>query len=269
MVSNNYRLSDYASCSLDRVLSIVEDIDPRVTVGLTIRDYQDYTLRELSDYLEQVDRLFGRLAIGNLRSYSRSKRGLYVMSIHRAESFELFLQVINVLQDGSAAFLIGLLLAKLPKIIEALPKAYKTIEEARLIRMQRQEKEIGIQKSRQVSTHSLVEMTNAIENSVDVVGQKKIVQILKEVEVYQNLDEETHLEVAAAIHSAVLAELKTRRPKLVKAFIFNSLYLEKVVLEVRPERFDPASGDPRIRNGLAAHIEIKVEPLPRDGDESM
>lgn len=125
-------------------------------------------VRDLSAYLGFIDRVYGRLVSQELRSYAQlPTEQIEVMEI-KSGSWEMIFQEILINADKvSAAVILGLILKYLPDVIQSLAGAYKDIQEAHLIQLQRQklikelEKEAGLE---QLNTSEREQLAAQIES---------------------------------------------------------------------------------------------------------
>lgn len=99
----------------------------------------DLNLRDLSGYLELIDRVYGRLIADGLRSYAQLPSEQIRITAVRSGSFEMVFQEMLLNMDKvSATVLIGLLLKYLPAAVESLSAAYKDYQEAQLTKLRRE-----------------------------------------------------------------------------------------------------------------------------------
>ena len=236
-----HRLSKRTLSSINRILSPTPQTNSEVIIGMTISDNQGYSLRELSDYLEQVDRFFGRLTMGNLRKYSRGENGLYVRSIRPANSFEILLNCINAARDMGFIIPLGVLLQNLPALIKVVPEALNSFEDYLLKRDERlakreERKSIAsdVGSLKQLPAPTLEEAAQVLEKAIVTLSLEQVMEILENSNVYENFDEETKSDIASAIHSAISAEQSVNPRGITKAFIFNSRYSQEITITVEP-----------------------------------
>jgi len=107
-------------------------------IELSIRiDDRDIALRDMSAFLELVDRTYGRLSEKGLQSYARKEHGHLKVQELRKGSWELILQ--EAISSGySHALILAYLAVKyLPSAIESLANSYNQVEQGRLARQQR------------------------------------------------------------------------------------------------------------------------------------
>lgn len=244
-------ISNQARGVIEKLLELREEHDPRISLKITLKDSQGFALKEFANYLDQIDRFYGRLAVGSLRSYSRSDRRLRFDTVYPAGSFEVVVDIIDALKGGSATLLLAWLLAILPKIAEAIPKAYKTIEEAKLIREERRQIEIETARARDQGQHP------ADQKGEVLADQAKIGQSLRDIDFYDQLDEDTRKEIRAILAAAVIKEFRVNSSGAKKAYVYNGIHLERIVLVVRP---GPNATEPGARtiSGEIMRIEIPV-----------
>lgn len=96
-------------------------------------------VRDLSAYMAFMDRVYGRLVSGELRRYAQLPSEQIEISEIKSGSWEMIFQELMINVDKvSATILLGLVLKYLPDVIHSLSGAYKDIQEARLIQLQRE-----------------------------------------------------------------------------------------------------------------------------------
>ena len=96
-------------------------------------------VRDLSGYLEFIDRAYGRLVSEEFRSYAQRPTEQIQVTEFRPGSVEMIFQEVLANADKvSSTILVGILLKYLPAAIESLAAAFKDFEEARLIRLRRE-----------------------------------------------------------------------------------------------------------------------------------
>lgn len=262
MASDLLVVSEDTGRQIDEAISLDSEIDPSIQLGLTLQDYTEFPLRDLAVYLEQIDRFFGRLSTGSLRSYSQKKEGLRFETAYQTESWELLVDVANTIENGKYILLLGWLLARLPNIIEAIPNAVKTFEEARLLRERRNQIEArGAEKNRERTGEA-----SSVEDTLAQSDYEAVSQSLSEIEVYNNLDDQATTEINASLLGTLIKELVVNKRKLKSAAGYNVVHLEEVELTVRPGTFDPQSDDPRLRQPTLLQVQIPVVE-EQNGDE--
>jgi hypothetical protein len=100
----------------------------------------DLNVREMAGYLGFIDRVYGRLISGGLRSYARRPDEQIQVTEFRAGSLEMIFQELMANADAvSATIIVGLILKYLPDVIESLASAYKDVQEGRLMSLQREQ----------------------------------------------------------------------------------------------------------------------------------
>jgi len=110
----------------------------QVQLEVQVED-SEVNVRDLAAYLGLMDRVYGRLVSGELRRYAQMPAEQIEVSQFKTGSWEMIFQelVVNV-DKVSATILLGLVLKYLPDVIHSLSGAYKDIQEARLMQLQRE-----------------------------------------------------------------------------------------------------------------------------------
>ena len=102
-------------------------------------DDKDIPTRDFAEYLSLVDRLYGRLSGAGFMSYSHREWGrLNISEINRGSLQTVFQFAYDHLDT---AIIIFVFLKGLPRFLKVSAEAYKTYEEGRLARADRQHKE--------------------------------------------------------------------------------------------------------------------------------
>jgi len=98
---------------------------------------EDLTIRELSAFLDLIDRIYGRLSEKGLPSYARKEHGHLKINKLQKGSWELLLQ--EVISSPYSHTLIVILLAVkyLPPAVQSIATAYNQVEQGRLARANR------------------------------------------------------------------------------------------------------------------------------------
>ncbi|HOY70358.1 MAG TPA: hypothetical protein PL131_06645 [Methylotenera sp.] len=138
---------------------------------------QDLTIRDLSAFLDFIDRIYGRLSEKGLRSYANSEHGHLRISELRKGSWELLLE--EAITSGYSHALVIILIAVkyLPPAVESFANAYSQIEQGRLASANR----------RRITK----EMKQ--DNQLAVLGQARINQLSMLLEyLYQKEDEKLY-----------------------------------------------------------------------------
>lgn len=113
--------------------------DAALALGISFSETA-LNVRDMAGYLEFIDRVYGRIVADSLRSYAQRPDEQIKVSAFRSGSLEMvFQEVLANMDTVSATILIGLMLKYLPAAIESLAAAYKDYEEARLIRLLREQ----------------------------------------------------------------------------------------------------------------------------------
>ena len=116
-----------------RNLFIPENTPRNSCLELSIKiSDQDLTVRDLSAFLDFIDRIYGRLSEKGIRSYANSEYGHLKISEMKKGSWELLLE--EVITNGYAHILAIILIAVkyLPPAVESFANAYNQIEQGRL-----------------------------------------------------------------------------------------------------------------------------------------
>lgn len=256
MTPNLFVIDNQTGSQLDSALDLDPEISPQVKLTLTLRDdtYQHFTLKDLTVYLEYLDRTFGLLSTGNLRSYSHKKHTLRFRTARASRSWELVLDVFQSAENGKYVLLLAWFIARLPNIIEAIPKALKIFEEAKLTREKREQLENSSAADQRLNDAS----TSTVEDAVAEADQKELSNNLKEIEVYQQLTDDAKLDITASLLATLLKEHFTRKHKFKKAFTYNGVHLENVELTVSPATVDRGSSDERLRKHVLHRINLPI-----------
>lgn len=127
---------------------IPHDAEEGTTIELSIRvEDKNLPVRDLSAFLEFIDRIYGRLSPKGLQSYSRRNfRQLEINKI-REGSWELIFEGIISKHHQQAELLVIIWLAikYLPAAIKSTSSAYNNYEQGRLAREQRKQIRIGME----------------------------------------------------------------------------------------------------------------------------
>lgn len=110
-------------------------------------DSTTLTARELSGLLTLVDRLHGRLAVGNLRSYAHNQRQhLHVANVESGSLEFIFQSLGQELIQATPLLLLFLALKALPAVIQSAARglkdvadAYKSFQDAKFTKLRRQQ----------------------------------------------------------------------------------------------------------------------------------
>jgi len=115
---------------------------------------EDLTIRDLSAFLDLIDRIYGRLSEKGLSSYARKELGHLKINKLQKGSWELLLQ--EVVTSGYSHSLIVILLAVkyLPPAIQSLATAYNEVEQGRLASTERKRIKSEMAKDENLSTLS-------------------------------------------------------------------------------------------------------------------
>ena len=98
---------------------------------------EDLAIRDLSAFLDLIDRIYGRLSEKGLPSYARKEHGHLKINKLQKGSWELLLQ--EVISSGYSHALIVILMAVkyLPPAVQSIATAYNQVEQGRLARENR------------------------------------------------------------------------------------------------------------------------------------
>ena len=116
---------------------------------------ENVNLKDFTAYLSLIDRLYGRLSPTGLRSYSLSKNQQLNITEFRKGSLEIVFRFVNEMREVSALILIVMFLKSLPTAIKAISEgtksladAYKSYEEAKLTKTNREKLAENIEKEK-------------------------------------------------------------------------------------------------------------------------
>lgn len=148
-----------------------EPSDSFIEVSLRLAD-EGLELRDLSAFLELVDRIYGRLSEKGLQSYARREYGhLQVQEIRRG-SWELILHEVIASGYSHALILVYLAVKFLPKTIESIATSYNQIEQGRLARQQRKRIRAEMEQDAQLVKLSK-ERRNQLATLVEALHEKE------------------------------------------------------------------------------------------------
>jgi len=128
-------------------LFVPVDVTPGSLIKLTITiEDENLSVRGLGAYLMLADRVYGRLTEAGLSSYARSADDQLQITQIRKGSLEIVIaEVLSHFKDATPIAVTWLFLKYLPQAMKTLAEAakhaadaYKSIEETRLIRINRQ-----------------------------------------------------------------------------------------------------------------------------------
>jgi len=127
--------------------------DSFLELSIRIAD-EDLTIRDLSAFLDLIDRIYGRLSEKGLPSYTRKELGHLKINKLQKGSWELLLQ--EVITSGYSYSLIVILLTVkyLPPAIQSLATAYNEVEQGRLAGTERKRIKKEMEKDENLSTLS-------------------------------------------------------------------------------------------------------------------
>tara|TARA_R110002124_G_scaffold122338_1_gene280884 strand:- start:4001 stop:4603 length:603 start_codon:yes stop_codon:yes gene_type:complete len=133
---------------------------------------EDLTIRDLSAFLDFIDRIYGRLSEKGLPSYARKEYGHLKIKKLQKGSWELLLQ--EVLSSGYSYSLIVILLAVkyLPPAVQSIATAYNQVEQGRLAHANRKRIKAEMEKDEHLAELSN-ERRNQITQLVDFLHEKE------------------------------------------------------------------------------------------------
>jgi hypothetical protein len=115
------------------------EIDDQLELAIKI-DSQRVNARELSAYLETIDRVYGSLVAHDLRSYARQHEAQLVITSFHTSSLEIIIRELASNSELIAALIvIRLFLKYLPGGLKDLGSAYRELEEASFTRIRRKQ----------------------------------------------------------------------------------------------------------------------------------
>ena len=149
----------------DAVLELVVTVDDR-----------EMPTREFAEYLALIDRLYGRLSPGGLRSYSRREGRLTIAECRKSE-LEIIFRFAYAHPEAAAAIVILVFLRSLPNMfkittegLKTLAEAFKNYEEGMQIKERRDEerltKQLVVQEHKQ-NVREIVEQDPALKRLDD------------------------------------------------------------------------------------------------------
>lgn len=133
---------------------------------------EDLTIRDLSAFLDLIDRIYGRLSEKGLPSYARREHGHLKINKLQKGSWELLLQ--EVITSGYSHALIVILLAVkyLPPAVQSFATSYNQVEQGLLARQNR--KRIRVEMERDENLASLSnERRNQLSELVEYLHEKE------------------------------------------------------------------------------------------------
>ncbi len=145
--------------------------DSIIELSIRIAD-EDLTIRDLSAFLDLIDRIYGRLSEAGLQSYARREHGHLKINKLQKGSWELLLQ--EAITSGYSYSLLVILLAVkyLPPAVQSLATAYNQVEQGLLARANR--KRIKAEMGRDENLSSLSnDRRNQLSNLVEYLHEKE------------------------------------------------------------------------------------------------
>lgn len=97
----------------------------------------DIAIRDLSAYLDIIDRVYGRLSEKGLISYARKEHGHLKINDMRQGSWELLIREAVTSGYSHALIIVYLAIKYLPPAIQSIAVAYNNYEQGRLARINR------------------------------------------------------------------------------------------------------------------------------------
>jgi len=145
--------------------------DSFVELSIRIAD-EDLTIRDLSAFLDLIDRIYGRLSEKGLPSYARREYGHLKISKLQKGSWELLLQ--EVITSGYSYSLLIILLAVkyLPPAIQSIATAYNQVEQGRLARANRKRIRAEMENDEHLSSLSK-ERRNQLSELIEYLHEKE------------------------------------------------------------------------------------------------
>lgn len=125
--------------------------DSYLELSIRIAD-EDLTIRDLSAFLDLIDRVYGRLSEKGLPSYARKELGHLKINKLQKGSWELLLQ--EVITSGYSLIVILLAVKYLPPAIQSLATAYNEVEQGRLAGTERKRIKKEMEKDENLSALS-------------------------------------------------------------------------------------------------------------------
>ncbi len=124
--------------------------DSVIELSIRIAD-EDLTVRDLSSFLDLIDRIYGRLSEVGLQSYARREHGHLKINKLQKGSWELLLQ--ETLTSGYSYSLVVILIAVkyLPPAFQSLATAYNQVEQGLLARANRKRIKTEMEKDEKLS----------------------------------------------------------------------------------------------------------------------
>jgi hypothetical protein len=185
-------------------LLVPVEIQPGTLIKLiiTVED-ENLSVRGLSSYLSLADRVYGRLTEAGLRSYAQTVGDQLEIAQIRKGSLELVIaEILSNFKDATPLAILWLFLKYLPSTIKALSEAaknsadaYKSIEEARLTRANRQRLRDEVSQ-------------DEILQKLDASRQKQIVVLLEALQVKESRYLATPVRFAREHVKSVTIEVK-------------------------------------------------------------
>jgi hypothetical protein len=133
---------------------------------------EDLTIRDLSAFLDLIDRIYGRLSEKGLKSYARREYGHLKINKLQKGSWELLLQ--EVISSGYSYSLIVILLAVkyLPPAVQSIATTYNQVEQGRLARANRKRIKADMENDENLASLSNVRR-NQIAELVEFLHEKE------------------------------------------------------------------------------------------------
>jgi hypothetical protein len=162
-------LHDFTALYVPRETPIGSSIEIKIRVSSV-----DISARDFGGYLSLTDRVYGRLSESGLRSYSQTPRKQLRISEIRSGSIEIvILELLSRFTDATPLVILWLFLKYLPTVVKGLPEgakaavdAYKTYQEAALIRENRKRLREEVKRdevTQQLSTARLKQLVGLLD----------------------------------------------------------------------------------------------------------
>lgn len=133
---------------------------------------EDLTIRDLSAFLELIDRIYGRLSEKGLPSYARREIGHLKINKLQKGSWELLLQEVLTSEYSYSLLVILLAVKYLPPAIQSIATAYNQVEQGRLARAERKRIRTEMEKDEALLSLS-EERRNQLSELVDYLHGKE------------------------------------------------------------------------------------------------
>jgi hypothetical protein len=165
-----------------RLQNILSDIvyehfsqEEKDRIRLLVRfDNVDLPIRDLSAFLELIDRTYGRLHPKGLASYAQQRKKHIKMHQVFFGSLEAVIEeLIANIDHASYLVMLYLVLKYLPNLVEALSKSYKNLQEGNLTRLQAQEFKSTLQQDPMLASQKEQDLQLIAETMVSLIKREK------------------------------------------------------------------------------------------------